>query len=82
MAAALVAAISACAQDAAVVVDPVRLNGESIASPRRFYELVTGCPPGSEVTLDVLREGKPAVYVLPVRQVDTTPHAWAALSTA
>ena len=122
MAAALVAAISACAQqppaplgdsplpgtigiavrahDTAVVVDAVRegsaaeriglrpgdvvmrLNGESIASPRRFYELVTGCPPGSEVTLDVLRDGKPAIYVLPVRQVDTTPHAWAALSTA
>jgi len=115
MAAALTAAICACAQqppappgdsplpgtigvtvrarDAAVVIDAVRegsaaeriglrpgdvvlrLNGESIASPRRFYELVTGCPPGSEATLDVMREGKPAVYVLPVRQVDTTPHA-------
>ena len=115
LAAALVAAISACAQqplapvrdgplpgtigvmvrahDAAVVVDSVRegsaaeriglrpgdvvvrLNGESIANPRRFYELVTDCPPGSEVTLDVMHDGKPAVYVLPVHQVDTPPHA-------
>ena len=115
MAVALVAAISACAQqppgpvrvgplpgtigvmvrahDAAVVVDSVRqggaaeriglrpgdvvvrLNGESIASPRHFYRLVTDSPPGSEVTLDVMHDGKPAVYVLPVRQVDTTPHA-------
>ena len=53
----------------------VRLNGESIADPRQFYRLVTGSPPGSEVTLDVLHDGKAAVYVLPVRQVDTTPHA-------
>jgi S1-C subfamily serine protease len=53
----------------------VRLNGESIASPRQFYRLVIDSPPGSEVTLDVLHDGKPAVYVLPVRQVDTTPHA-------
>ena len=117
LAAALVAAISACAQqppaptpvrdsplpgtigvlvraqDQAVVIDSVRegsaaeriglrpgdvvvrLNGESIASPRHFYRLVTDSAPGSEVTLDVMHEGKPAVYVLPVRQVDTTPHA-------
>ena len=53
----------------------MRLNGESIANPRQFYRLVTDSPPGSEVTLDVVHDGKPAVYVLPVRQVDTTPHA-------
>jgi S1-C subfamily serine protease len=53
----------------------VRLNGESIASPRQFYRLVIDSPPGSEVTLDVMHDGKPAVYVLPVRQADTTPHA-------
>ena len=53
----------------------VRLNGESITSPRQFYRLVIDSPPGSEVTLDVLHDGKPAVYVLPVRQADTTPHA-------
>ena len=53
----------------------VRLNGEPIASPRHFYRLVTDSPPGSEVTLDVMHDGRPAVFVLPVRQVDTTPHA-------
>ena len=53
----------------------VRLNGEPIVDPRHFYRLVTDSPPGTEVTLDVMHEGKPAVYVLPVHQVDTTPHA-------
>ena len=52
-----------------------RLNGEEIDTPRHFYRLVTDAPPGSEVTLGVMHDGKPAVYVLPVRQVDTTPHA-------
>ena len=115
LAAVLMAAVSACAQqppapvrdgplpgtigvvvraqDAAVVVDAVRkggaaerlglrpgdvvvrLNGEPIDTPRRFYRLVTDAAPGSAVTLDVLHDGAPAVYVLPVRQIDTAPHA-------
>ena len=48
-------------------------NGEAVVSSRQFNRLVIDSPPGSEVRLQLLREGTVRTLDVPVEQLDLTP---------
>jgi S1-C subfamily serine protease len=53
----------------------LRYNGEAIVSPRQFYRLVVDSPPGSRARVEVRRDGSARTLEVPVRELDTMPHA-------
>jgi S1-C subfamily serine protease len=50
-------------------------NGEAVVSSRQFNRLVIDSPPGSEIKLQLLREGAVRTLDVPVEQLDLTPRA-------
>ena len=50
-------------------------NGFVVSTAREFNRLVADSPPGSTARLEVRRDGERHTVELPVRQLDTEPHA-------
>jgi S1-C subfamily serine protease len=50
-------------------------NGKAVVSSRQFNRLVVDSPPGSEIKLQLLREGTVRTLDVPVEQLDLTPRA-------
>lgn len=49
-----------------------RYNGVSVLDTRHFYRLVLESPPGSDVELELLRDGSVLRIAVPVKETDTT----------
>jgi S1-C subfamily serine protease len=65
------------AAELGVVVGDVVLscNGVAVLNSRQFNRLVIDSPPGSEIKLQLLREGTVRTLDVPVEQLDLTPRA-------
>jgi S1-C subfamily serine protease len=53
----------------------LRYNGVSVADTGQLYRLMVESPPGSTAMVEVLRDGAPHTFEVPVRQIDTAPRA-------
>ena len=53
----------------------VSCNGEPVVTSRQFNRLVVDTRPGSQVRLELLRDGKVRSVDVPVEQLDLTPRA-------